>query len=93
MNASMIVENERTLTMLQRDQGALEKALQDAGLNMSGKNMNFSLMKQNQENRADDFANLGNSHGDDSANEEISPMAAMEQASMGYSNQAIDISV
>ncbi len=93
MNASMIVENERTLSMLQRDQGALEKALQEAGVNLSGKNMNFSLAKQSQENNKQDFAGKNQTHNEDIRGEELSPAIAMQQASLGYSNQSVDISV
>ncbi len=93
MQASMVVENERTLTMLQRDQGALEKALQDAGINMSNKNMNFSLMKQDGKNAGQQFAGNNNSTGDEGTLEQLSQQGTMQQVSMGYSNQALDISV
>ena len=93
MNASMVVENERTLSMLQRDQGALTKALQDAGVDLSGKNMNFSLMKQSQENNKQQFANLNQSSQEDLTSEDMPQLNAMQEVSMGYSNQSVDISV
>lgn len=93
MQASMVVENERTLTMLQRDQGALEKALQDAGINMSNKNMNFSLMKQGGQNAGQQFAGNNNSTNNDGALEQLSQQGTMQQVSMGYSDQTLDISV
>ncbi len=93
MHASMMVESEKTLSMLQRDQGALEKALQNAGLNLSNKDMNFSLMKQNQENNAQKFATSNGASIDSLNTEELPPMDLAQQVSMGYSNQAVDISV
>lgn len=93
MQASMVVENERTLTMLQRDQGALEKALQDAGINMSNKNMSFSLMKQDGKNAGQQFADNNNPTGGEGTLEQITQQGTMQQVSMGYSNQALDISV
>lgn len=93
MHAAMMVESEKTLTMLQRDQSALEKALQDAGINLSNKDMNFSLMKQNQENNANKFAGLNGSTNIDSEIEELTEIGTMQEIRMSYSNQALDISV
>lgn len=93
MQASMMVENEKTLAMLQRDQSSLEKALQDAGINLSNKNLSFSLMKQNQENNARKFAGMGNSSNDDAGIDELTELGSMQEIRMAYSNQALDISV
>lgn len=94
MQAAMMVENEKTLSMLQRDQGVLEKALQDAGINLSNKNLSFSLMKQNQENGARHFANMTQqSSNDDLDMDEFMDMASVQEMRMAYSNKALDISV
>lgn len=93
MQAVMTVESEKTLTMLQRDQGALEKALQDAGINLTDKNMNFSLMKQNQENNAQQFAGTSNSSNDDAALEDLIEVGTLQEIRMGYSTKTVDISV
>lgn len=93
MHAAMMVENEKTLTMLQRDQATLEKALQDAGINLSNKNMNFSLMKQNQENNANKFAGGIGSTKIDNEIDELTELGTMQDIRMSYSNQALDISV
>jgi len=93
MHAAMMVESEKTLTMLQRDQSALEKALQDAGINLSNKDMNFSLMKQNRENNDNKFAGLNGSTNIDSEIEELTEIGTMQEIRMSYSNQALDISV
>lgn len=93
MQATMMVESEKTLTMLQRDQSALEKALQDAGVNISNKNMNFSLMKQNDQNNTGKFASTNNPSNDDEGFDEFAQAGTMQEIRMAYSNQAVDISV
>lgn len=49
VNARLTVERSETLDMFQRDRGALEKALGQAGLDSGKTNLEFSL-KQNQQN-------------------------------------------
>jgi len=49
VNARLTVERSETLDMFQRDRGALEKALTQAGLDSGKTNLEFSL-KQNQQN-------------------------------------------
>lgn len=93
MQASMVVENERTLTLLQRDQSALEKALQDAGINLSNKDLNFSLMKQGKQNAEQEFAEDGSQTDHDNMFDQASINGVMQQVSMGYSDQSLDISV
>ncbi len=93
MQASMVVENERTLAMLQRDQSALEKALQDAGINMAHKNLNFSLMKQGGQNADGQFTNTGNQSENNELLDQTILSETIQQVSMGYSDQAVDISV
>jgi flagellar hook-length control protein FliK len=46
VNARLVVEKMETLDLMQRDQRSLEKALQQAGLDSSKTNLEFSL-KQN----------------------------------------------
>ena len=93
MHAAMMVESEKTLTMLQRDQTSLEKALQDAGIKLSNKEMNFSLMKQNQENNANKFAGMTGSPQIDGEIDELTEIGSMQDIRMAYSNQTLDISV
>lgn len=93
MHAAMMVESEKTLSMLQRDQASLEKALQEAGIILSNKDMNFSLMKQNQENNANKFAGTTGSSKNDSEVDELAEMGSMQEIRMAYSNQTLDISV
>ena len=92
MQASMMVENEKTLSMLQRDQSVLEKALQDAGINLSNKNMNFSLMKQDQQ-QSQKFADLNNPANDDGNFDDIAHAETIQEIRMSYSNRTVDISV
>ena len=93
MNAAVMVENEKTLTMLQRDQANLAKALQDAGINLTNKNLDFSLMKQGGQNNGQEFAGYNRSNHSDAIQDEMSNMAPVHDIRMGYSNQTIDISV
>lgn len=93
MHAAMMVESEKTLTMLQRDQASLEKALQDAGINLSNQEMNFSLMKQNRENNSNNFARATGSSQTDKKIDDLTELGSMQEIRMAYSNQALDISV
>ena len=93
MHAAMVVQNEKTLTLLQRDQGMLEKALQDAGINLSNKDLSFSLMKQNQENNSQKSASANNAANIEANPDELPPVEIIENVQLGYSTQALDISV
>jgi flagellar hook-length control protein FliK len=44
--ANLVVDNPKTLELLQRDASSLNRALSDAGLNLSGGGLNFSLREQ-----------------------------------------------
>lgn len=46
VNAKITVERPETLAMLQRDEGVLQKALQDMGLDVTGENVSFDLAYQ-----------------------------------------------
>lgn len=47
--AHLSAENPQTLTLLQRDSHLLERALKDAGLNLAGGSLNFSLKGQDRQ--------------------------------------------
>ncbi len=60
VNARLMVEKSETLDLMQRDQRALQQALQQAGLDSSKTNLEFSLRQNNsgqqqQQQRADSF--------------------------------------
>ena len=93
IQAAVSVENEKTLAMLQRDQSALEKALQDGGINLSNKDLNFSLMKQAQDQNGQKFAGTNTVANEETDFEELAINNTIQDVRMGYSNQAIDISV
>lgn len=48
MKAHMVIEKPETMLMLQRDAQALERALQEAGMDMGGSSLSFELADQNQ---------------------------------------------
>ena len=48
--AHLSADNQQTLTLLQRDSHLLERALKDAGLNLAGSGLNFSLKGQDRQN-------------------------------------------
>ena len=48
--AHLSADNPQTLTLLQRDSHLLERALKDAGLNLAGSGLNFSLKGQDRQN-------------------------------------------
>ncbi|GLQ16159.1 hypothetical protein GCM10007879_04080 [Maritalea porphyrae] len=58
VTARMVVERAETLDLLQRDARALERALQQAGLNAERANLQFSL-KQDGQNSSPNFENGG----------------------------------
>lgn len=47
--ANLVVDNPKTLELLQRDASSLNRALTDAGLNLSGSGLSFSLREQQQQ--------------------------------------------
>ncbi len=77
----LVVERPETLELLQRDARQLERALQDAGLNTSKENMEFSLKDQglahgskDQAEGDDDFASLTESGDKDAPDISEDPM-------------------
>jgi flagellar hook-length control protein FliK len=49
VQANLSAEKPHTLELLQRDRGTLERSLRDAGLDLTGGGLNFSLKGQNQQ--------------------------------------------
>lgn len=71
VKASLIVEKPETLLMLQRDMSALEKALQDAGLDTSGDSINYEMASEGYDfnsNREGNSQNGGTGSGEDGEN-------------------------
>ncbi len=69
VNTHIVVERSETLDLMQRDSRALEKALNDAGLDLKDGNLNFSLKDQGfAENSSEDTDGSISSH--DSENDE-----------------------
>ncbi|PCI49589.1 MAG: hypothetical protein COB49_04765 [Alphaproteobacteria bacterium] len=91
--ATVTVENERTLTLLQKDQGSLEKALGNAGFDAGGNNLNFSL-KQQQHQGHSEFSD--NKSADGESDDMSFPPASMinrQQMKMAYSDNLLDINI
>ncbi len=71
VKANLIVEKPETLLMLQRDMSALEKALQDAGLDTSGDSVNYEMASEGYDfnsNREGNSQNGGTGSGEDGEN-------------------------
>ncbi len=101
LHTVMTVDNDRTLMLLQRDQGILEKMLQNAGFDTSQGNLNFSLKHQNQTAQGDMFEQHGGTGGKTSptgesegaAWQEADNPAVTEHLLMSASAGGIDISI
>lgn len=94
MTATVIVENDRTLALLQRDQGALQKALENAGFDAGGNNLNFSLKKQQQDHDQTNFASNNTEDGDyDDISTAPNSINSHQQMKMAYSDNALDINI
>ncbi len=94
MIATVSVDNERTLALLQKDQGSLEKALENAGFDANGNNLNFSLKEQQQNQGKSDFADNDTEDGE---NNDISfqpdSIISHQQMKMAYSDNMLDINI
>lgn len=91
MQALLTVDNERTLSLLQRDQGLLEKTLQNAGFDTSNGNLNFA-MKQNgggHHTGQDSKSHASN----ESLQDDLASMMPPEQVQFKYGASTLDISV
>ena len=94
MMATVTVENERTLNLLQKDQGALEKSLENAGFEAGGNNLNFSLKKHQQEQTQPQFAGDNNEEADgDELSQVPNSIFSQQQLKMTYSDNALDINI
>ncbi len=81
----IMVDNKETLAMLQKDQGALEKTLSNAGFDTSNSDLNFNLKQQNQ----NAGKNLAGSTEDHQGNGETISNNAQEEALMRPLNHNI----
>lgn len=93
MVATVTVDNDRTLALLQKDQGALEKALENAGFDAGGNSLNFSLKQQQNEGQTG-FAN--NNTGDGESDDMSSlpgSIISHQQMKMAYSDNLLDINI
>lgn len=94
MTASVIVDNDRTLALMQRDQGTLNKALENAGFDTGSNNLNFTLKKQQHDQNksafSDDKTNDGES---DDMPFSLDNIVSRQQMKMAYSDNALDINI
>ncbi len=94
MTATVSVESDRTLALLQRDQGALQKALENAGFDAGGNNLNFSLKKQQQDHTQSNFLDNNTEDGDyDDISAAPNSINSHQQMKMAYSDNALDINI
>ena len=101
LHTVMTVDNDRTLMLLQRDQGILEKMLQNAGFDTSQGSLNFSLKHQNQTAQGDMFEQQGGTSGETPPTgeaggaiwQEPDSPAVTEHLLMSASAGGIDISI
>ena len=94
----IIVDNKETLAMLQKDQGALEKTLSNAGFDTSNSDLSFSL-KQQDRNAGKNFASGTESHQgngesiSDNAQEEALTQPLNHNIRARVSSSTLDINV
>ncbi len=94
ITATVTVENDRTLALLQKDQGSLEKALENAGFNAGGNGLNFSLKRQQQNQGHSDFADNGTESGEsDHMSSLQGSIISHQQMKMAYSDNVLDINI
>lgn len=79
VTARLTVERAETLDLLQRDQRALERALQQAGLNTDKANLQFSLRQDQQGGQRQQFAQQQDQH-QSNANAESDTAASNSQS-------------
>ncbi len=79
VKAHLVAERPETLSLLQKDSASLEKALQDAGLDVSGDSLSFDLQQGSGENEFGDFKGGNNGqNGNDAAEIEDNAPALIE---------------
>lgn len=96
INAVLAADNEKTLQLLQREQGALERALQDAGLKTDSGSLNFSLnSQQNNAREGNDGNSFGGGRGRIGGDVRVdaTDMPAQAVMQMALSDRALDIRV
>lgn len=91
MAATIIVDNERTLGLLQRDQSALGKILENAGFDVAGNGLNFSLKKHQQDQGHPEFADQVGENDDLAA--PLDNIISQQQMKMAYSDNILDINI
>ncbi len=98
ISTTVIVENERTLSLLQKDQSSLEKALDNSGLGNSGSNLNFSLKKHQQGQNQNEFAKGNQANAEENNlfgndNDFSENVASRQMMKMASSDNAVDLNV
>ncbi|MEX1146873.1 MAG: flagellar hook-length control protein FliK, partial [Sphingomonadales bacterium] len=95
VNAVIALEDERALQLLQRDQSALERALNDAGLKTDGGSLNFSLGKRHDDAERENASTDKDSNGARNRAASIDDSAGTTSinATLNLSDRALDIRV
>ena len=95
IQAVLMVENDKTLTLMQKDQATLEKALQNAGFETNGDSLNFSLKQQGQDAQKNQLTDNGQegTQDQDRPFDAENPLNDPQQIRMRYSSNALDINV
>ncbi len=91
--AHLTADNSQTLALLQRDSHALERALKDAGLNLAGNGLNFSLKGQEREAGGDPRPNGRSRNLSVSAIASPAPAGALSIGSLTPDGVRLDIRV
>ena len=95
VSATITADNQRTLNLLHRDQGSLQRALTNSGFDVGGNNLNFTL-KQQQQNPAESGygANItGDTEDDGMMPPMIHDIISQQQMRMTYSDNILDINI
>tara|TARA_R110002073_G_scaffold40365_4_gene114281 strand:+ start:5623 stop:7536 length:1914 start_codon:yes stop_codon:yes gene_type:complete len=97
MTTTITVDNEKTLNMLQKDQSGLERALNNAGFDASGNNLNFTLKKQHQDHMEKQLSQTsldGTGETDEGVDINLAnSVISQQQLKMAYSKNALDINI
>ncbi len=94
MAATIIVDNERTLGLLQRDQNALSKILENAGFDVADNGLNFGLKKHQQDHSHPEFADHNAMTGDnDDLPGPLDNIIGRQHMKMTYSDNILDINI
>lgn len=91
--AHLTADNSQTLALLQRDSQTLERALKDAGLNLAGNGLNFSLKGQEREAGGDPRPNGRSRNLSVSAIASPAPAGALSIGSLTPDGVRLDIRV